>query len=272
VDLTRNPDYLRGLIKEIESFKSLLLDFLALHVETKDAGFGRGILPAVVPLDGSDPKEIARLRSAIDQAAGAAARASSITNVQIMVSGLGSVDPIAAWWTIVDPKPVLEPSNVISSADAAIGRLRARILEVEAESVPAVGVEGMHPLVWGAARKLWVDEHFRQAVAAAAEAVIGQVKALTGRNDIAETSLWQEAFSNASPSQGKPRLRWPGDSKDRDVSTMTDGLRFFAPGVQMTIRNTATHGGDLDAQAALERLATLSLLARWVESCDLVEA
>jgi hypothetical protein len=45
------------------------------------------------------------------------------------------------------------------------------------------------------------------------------------------------------------------------------------PGVQMTIRNSAAHGvGELDEQAALERLTTLSLLARWLDECDLVEA
>ena len=54
---------------------------------------------------------------------------------------------------------------------------------------------------------------------------------------------------------------------------MNGGLRFYAPGVQMTIRNSVAHGaGQLDEQAAVERLAALSLLARWVDECDLVEA
>lgn len=51
------------------------------------------------------------------------------------------------------------------------------------------------------------------------------------------------------------------------------GLRQLAPGIQMTIRNSAAHGlGELDEQLALERLATLSLLARWVEDCEVVRA
>ncbi|MFF7205356.1 TIGR02391 family protein [Streptomyces sp. NPDC008141] len=50
---------------------------------------------------------------------------------------------------------------------------------------------------------------------------------------------------------------------------MNDGLRQFAPGVQMTVRNTSAHGTDeMSAQDALERLAALSLLARWVDACD----
>jgi hypothetical protein len=131
----------------------------------------------------------------------------------------------------------------------------------------------MHPTVWGAAMRLWRDGHYREAVAAAAEAVILQVKARTRRNDVAEAALWQETFSDRDPVPGKPRLRWPGDPTDRDVATMNAGLRFFAPGVQLTVRNPATHGaGELDEQAAVERLSTLSLLARWVDECDLVEA
>lgn len=98
------------------------------------------------------------------------------------------------------------------------------------------------------------------------------VKVRTGRNDIAETSLWQELFSASSPTEGKPRLRWPSDPVDREVKNMNDGLRQFAPGAQMLIRNTATHNTQaMSEQDALERLATLSLLARWVSECQLVE-
>ncbi|TXN30097.1 TIGR02391 family protein [Lacisediminihabitans profunda] len=273
MNLNRNPDYLRSLINAVEQFKTALAEFLELQVETKDAGFGRGLLPAVVPRDDADPADVATRRSAVDQAAGAAANATLLTGIKIGVAGIGEIDPIAAWSTIADPKPLLEPPNVISAADSTIGRLQALISQAEAAAPPTTGVEAMHPLVWGAARKLWLDEHFQQAVAAAAEAVVGQVKALTRRNDIAETALWQEAFSNAEPTPGKPRLRWPGEPNDRAVKTMNDGLRQFAPGVQMTIRNSAAHGEqEMEPQDALERLATLSLLARWMERCDLVTA
>lgn len=98
------------------------------------------------------------------------------------------------------------------------------------------------------------------------------MKSLTGRNDLPETALWQETFSASEAEPGKPRLRWPGKQEDRDVKAMNGGLRQFAPGVQMTIRNGAAHGTDeMPEQLALERLAVLSLLARWVDECDLVE-
>ncbi|HEX6445129.1 MAG TPA: TIGR02391 family protein [Streptosporangiales bacterium] len=125
----------------------------------------------------------------------------------------------------------------------------------------------------GAAKALWRDGHFRNAVSSAAEALGVSVKHRVGRKDIADTSLWRETFSSDDPKSGKPRLRWPADATDLTVKSINEGLRSFAPGVQMTIRNSATHQlDDLDEQAALERLATLSLLARWLDECDLVEA
>ncbi|WP_374192580.1 MULTISPECIES: TIGR02391 family protein [Rhodococcus] len=48
-------------------------------------------------------------------------------------------------------------------------------------------------------------------------------------------------------------------------------LQLFALGVQLAIRNSAAHGTtEMTEQEALERLSTLSLLARCVEGCDLV--
>jgi uncharacterized protein (TIGR02391 family) len=131
----------------------------------------------------------------------------------------------------------------------------------------------MHPTVWGQSARLWRDGHYRQAVSAAADGVVQLVKSRTGRHDIEDTSQWQQAFSEKDPEPGKPRLRWPGDQADKTVTSMNSGLRQFAPGAQMTIRNPATHGpGELTQQEAVERLSVLSLLARWVDQCDLVEA
>ena len=174
------------------------------------------------------------------------------------------------------PKPLLEASNILDAVEQIIGRLEAQIIKVRAEAPPNIGAEAMHPLVWGAAGRLWRDRYYRAAVAAAADTLVASVKSVTGRNDVAETALWQQVFSDKAPvsansgQRSQPRLRWPGDPTDRDVKTMNDGLRQFAPGVQMTIRNPAAHGAvELGEQEALERLAVLSLLARWVDECHL---
>jgi hypothetical protein len=44
----------------------------------------------------------------------------------------------------------------------------------------------------------------------------------------------------------------------------------YAPGVNMTVLNTATHDttDEMTAQQTLELLAALSLLAPWVDECE----
>jgi hypothetical protein len=269
MDAVRNPEYLKALAEAVQEFRDALTDLLELYVP-----FGmhvaRGIAPPVVPIKDASEDEIAKRRSRVARASGRATEAVGLTNTYIMVAGAGRIDPIAAWSTITEPKPLLEPDNVLSACDSILGRLDTKIRRAEAEAPPTIGAASMHPLVWGAARPLWVDGHFRQAIAAAAETLIAQMKARTGRYDLSETPLWQQAFSDKAPEPGKPRLRWPGDpSTNQDVKNMNDGLRFFAPGVQMLIRNPATHSIDeMSEQEAVERLAVLSLLARWVEQCQ----
>lgn len=270
MEATKNPDYLRATARSVDEFREALTRFLKFHAINED--LTRGIAPAVFPLEKSRPEDIAGAAAEVDIAAGRASAAPSLTGCLINVQGVGAVDPIAAWHSITKPKPLLEPDDILSACGQMIGRLDQLIHRAEAEAPPRVGAEAFHPLIWGAAQRLWRDRHFRQAVAAAAEALVAQVKARTGRSDVADTSLWQETFSNADPGPKRPRLRWPGDPADREVRSMNDGLRQFAPGVQLTIRNSAVHTtAQMGEQEALERLATLSLLARWVDDCEIVE-
>lgn len=273
MDAERNPDYLRQLADAVGAFKAALKGFLALHVEnTGPMALARGLAPAIMQKDGVDASEVERLRSEVALASGRIASVAPLVGMYIQVQGLGRVDPFAAWLSITQPKPLLEPANILDACDQAIGRLEGMADKAQAELPPTIGVTSMHPLIWGAAGPLWRDGHYREAVAAAAEALVSQVKVRTRRNDVAETALWQEVFSNREPSPGKPRLRWPGTQSDRTVTSMNDGLRQFAPGSQLTIRNTAAHGTEsMSEQDGLERLAVLSLLARWVAECELHE-
>ncbi|MFF1643223.1 TIGR02391 family protein [Streptomyces sp. NPDC058246] len=175
------------------------------------------------------------------------------------------VDPIAAWKTVITPKPLLEPSDVLDSAEQILGRLEALTDKAEAELPPTTGVEAMHPTIWGAARKLWLDGHFRLAVQSAAETLISQLKTRTGLANMDATNVYEKVFNAKSPV-----LTWPGDPNDRTVSSMQNGLSKYAPGLNMTVRNTATHvaSDEMTAQQALERLAALSLLAHWIDECE----
>lgn len=272
-----NPEYLRATADAVTEFRDAFNALLKQYVVNEF--MARGIAPAVLLRDDADPEQLRELRARVSRAAGRAAAAPSLTGVYIDVQGAGRVDPIAAWESMTMPKPLLEASNVLDAIEQILGRLDALILKAQAEAPPTIGAEAMHPLVWGAARRLWRDRHYRAAVAAAADTLVASVKTTTGRHDVPETALWQQTFSEKAPVAGQPgqpgqpaqpRLRWPGSPTDRDVKTMNDGLRQFAPGMQMTIRNPAAHSLDeLTEQEALERLAALSLLARWVDECDL---
>ncbi|MGW1092466.1 TIGR02391 family protein [Streptomyces sp. NPDC002596] len=175
------------------------------------------------------------------------------------------VDPIAAWRSITLPKPVLEPGDVLDAAEQILGRLEALADKAEAELPPTTGVEAMRPTIWGAAKKLWLDGHFRHAVQTAAEVLTAQVKGRTGLTNLDATNLYEKLFAG----KGAALLKWPGDPADRSVQSMQNGLAKYAPGVNMTVRNTAAHRTDeMTAQDALERLSALSLLARWIDECE----
>lgn len=271
-DADRNPAYLRDLAGHVAEFRDAFVSFLQLHTPPH-IGIGRGMVPSVSPLAGTDPGELQKRRSRVSVAAGRARRAPNLTNVKFGVQGIGEVDPIAAWNTVTQPKPALEPTNILDACDQMVGALEALAAIAEAETPPTVDVAEMHPAVWGQAARLWRDEHYRQAVSAGADGVLQLVKSRTGRGELGDTAQWQQAFSKDAPEPGKPRLRWPGNQADQTVKSMNEGLRNFAPGAQMTIRNPAAHTlGSMTKQEAVERLSVLSLLAKWVDQCDLIEA
>lgn len=276
-DADRNPTYLRDLAGHVAEFRDAFASFLELHTPTWN-GPARGVFPAVSPREGIDETDLQIRRERVSRAAGRARNAPSLTGCQFGVidhlrGDRNVVDPIAAWNTVTQPKPMLEPLNILDACDQMIGSLEDMAARAEADLPPTVDVAQMHPAVWGQAARLWRDGHYRQAVQAAADGVVQLVKSRTGRNDTADTALWQQTFSSDPPQLGRPRLRWPGDPVDLSVKSMNDGLRQFAPGAQMTIRNPAAHGpGELTQQEAVERLSVLSLLARWVDHCDLIEA
>jgi Protein of unknown function (Hypoth_ymh) len=270
VDAAQNTRYLTELSVRIQEFRDAFTNFLDL---CKAWGqLGDGVLPYVKIADDTDPDEYAEAQSAVSRAAGRLFDVPRLTGIDTDEMGLTTYDPFANWLTITGRNPRLSPSDIYTACDQALGRLDALRARTDAEAPIEADTESMHPLVWGAARGLWRNRHYREAVAAAAGAVVEQAKSLTGRNDLPETALWQETVSDKAPQPGKPRLRWPGDPKDQTVKSMNEGLRHYGPGVQLTIRNPAVHQQvELTAQEATERLAAISLLARWIEECERVD-
>lgn len=155
------------------------------------------------------------------------------------------------------------------------GAIRARESIMRAEEVrknlgddaPEISAADLHPWVWGGARSLWQSGHFRSAVEDAAKKLNAETQNKLGRRDVSETKLFQEAFSEKQAEPGKPRLRRVKPDSSDTYKSLQRGAMALAEGIYAGIRNPFNHESprDINQQVALEYLAALSVLARWVD-------
>ncbi len=171
----------------------------------------------------------------------------------------------------VDQAYWLEEGIEFAEHALALIATRRETREKLGSAAPSMKADALHPTIWRAAAGRWESGHYSDAVQRAATALSGQVKDLTGRYELGDNDLMAQAFSLSPPQEGKPRLRWPGNDSDLTVKSMRSGLLNMSQGAFAAIRNIATHTtADLPKQEALEQLATLSLLARWIDQCEVV--
>ncbi|MFJ9693442.1 TIGR02391 family protein [Kitasatospora sp. NPDC101183] len=145
----------------------------------------------------------------------------------------------------------------------------AEIREKLGDNAPQISASTFHPWAWEGASSLWQSGHFREAVTAAARKINAEAQNKLERRDLSEIKLFQEALSANAPAVGRPRLRIvPDDGSDTYKSTQR-GVMAFAEGCFAAIRNPNSHEDslpELPEAEALEQLAALSLLARWIDS------
>jgi hypothetical protein len=102
--------------------------------------------------------------------------------------------------------------------------------------------------------------------------VNSHLQAKVDRRDISENDLIRQSFSDKAPEVGKARLRFNDILDDQTRDSMRQGAMNFGSGCFAAIRNPLGHlpndEVELDEQTALERLASLSLLARWIDEAD----
>lgn len=145
-----------------------------------------------------------------------------------------------------------------------------RAVELKAnlgENAPELSASEFHPWIWDGASSLWQSGHFREAVEGAIKKLNAETQNKLGRHDASEIDLFKQAFSLDVPHPGKPRLRRMKDDGSKTYKNMHLGAMSFADGIFTAIRNPASHEADLDfsEQEALEYLAALSVLARWLD-------
>lgn len=170
-----------------------------------------------------------------------------------------------------------------SAIGAVIERVNTEIIQqvrrlaTRTQSVPMRAPNRLHSWVWDAAEKLWASGNYKEAVRAAAAAVERKTQTKLDLRDLSGTKLYKEAFTlDAQP--GCRRLRFKDyDEMTKDGNRTQDwisahqGAMYFGLGCTQGIRNLNAHGTEeLPEQEAIEYLAALSVLARWVATCDVV--
>lgn len=135
------------------------------------------------------------------------------------------------------------------------------------ENAPELSAVELHPWIWDGAKSLWQSGHYREAVGGAIRKLNAETQNKLGRRDLSETKLFQEAFTEKPASVGKARLRRMKPEASDTYKSVQRGAMAFAEGVFAGIRNPLSHEADqeLTEQEALEYLAALSVLARWVD-------
>jgi uncharacterized protein (TIGR02391 family) len=200
------------------------------------------------------------------------ARAEAYRLLDVAQRVIDEVLPDRPEWVMENPE---DRESALDWAARAIGVIQTKT-ELDRRLAPAgprLRAADLHPLIWQSAAKIWADGHYRAAVQGATAFLNTYVQELVDRRDLSDAGLMQQVFSSDRPKEGQPRLRWPGDPSALTVKSMNDGLRNFALGVFLAIRNPVTHDKtELPEQDALEQLAALSLLARWIDGCQVATA
>ncbi|MFI5726859.1 TIGR02391 family protein [Streptomyces cyaneofuscatus] len=276
---TYSADYLKRLWAAVERFEEVFGRWMETQEES-DHVQSRGLFPTVRPKDGQDRAVIRRLELDVAEAAGAAARAVTVAGAQIAVAGVGVLDPIENWSLMSAPKALFTPQEVRTTAARVRGRLSMMISEAEAaaeSATPGFAPSELHEVIWTAAAAHWTTHQYRVAVREASEALTVHWKGRLGRNDVTDTSFWQQTLSAGDPEPGKPKLAWPGPAEDQTAKSMRGGLaplagalNNLATGLNLTVRNVATHTRDeLTEQEGMERLAAYSYFARLLDQCEI---
>ena len=139
------------------------------------------------------------------------------------------------------------------------------------DDAPELSAANLHPWIWSGASSLWHSGHYREAVEGAIRKLNAETQNKLGRRDVSETDLFNQAFSEQSAAAKNPRLHRMPDDGSKTFKSVQRGVRMFAEGVFAGIRNPLAHEVDqeMPEQQALEYMAALSVLARWVDESTL---
>ena len=152
---------------------------------------------------------------------------------------------------------------------------QAEIDERLGDNAPRLDASRFHEWAWEGARSMWRTRHYGQAVVDALKRVNAEAQNKSTRHDVSETDLFNQLFSVDPPSSRAPRFRLMADDGSDTFRSRHRGARALAEGLFAGIRNVVSHTvqeTEADEQRALEQLAAVSVLARWVAEAAVVRA
>lgn len=183
---------------------------------------------------------------------------------------------IPRWRTEVPEDPYVGWSRHHEAAVRARAELKRaeEIAQNLGDDAPEISASSLHPWIWSGAASLWRSGHYHSAVEDAAKKVNAETQNKVGRRDLSETKLFQESFTDKAAEPGKARLRRMTPDSSDTYKSVQRGAMALAEGIFAGIRNPLSHEADqeLDEQVALEYLAALSVLARWVDESTVEHA
>ena len=179
------------------------------------------------------------------------------------------LDRVTPRWReqLVDSKRKWQPLRQAASRGRAQIEREQELRERLGENAPELSASELHPWIWSGAKSLWGSGHYREAVEGAIKKLNAETQNKVNRRDLSETDLFKQAFSMDDSKTNKARLRRMENDGSDTYKSVQRGAMTFAEGVFAGIRNPLSHEADqeLTEQEALEYLATLSVLARWVD-------
>lgn len=267
------PEYLAALRLGVERFEAAFESWMETQSET-DGMFMPGLVQRTFTKDDIDPVEVQRRELAVAEAAGLAAKAVAVTGAYLMVQGIPQpIDPVSNWRNMTQPKAFLTPGEVRATCASIRGRLESLELDATAyaqDGPPVFAPSAFHPVIWTAAAPHWTNHQYRVAVREAGEALNLHWKDRLARSNVQDTDFWGQSLATQPAAPGAPRLRWPGPDTDITVKSMREGLMGLAKGLNLAVRNVATHTRtEISEQDGMERLGAYSHLARLLDQCEI---
>lgn len=181
------------------------------------------------------------------------------------------------WRTTCSADPTGRWQQHWEATKRAIAQLQSEeeLRENLGDNAPTLDAGRLHHWVWEGAKPMWESEQYSQAVVDALKKVNAEAQRKVSRRDATETDLFNQLFSLDDAKPGRPRLRLMDNDRSDTYGSVHRGARALAEGLFAGVRNPHSHevaDTPAEEQHALEQLAAVSVLARWVDGADVVKA